>query len=187
MRLTPAQRACEAVRHWDKYGEDALERMKLGLPQKGQKGFQVVYNFEDKGKTRDKLSEEFGVGKNSVQAARNLFLRDREKFERVAAGLEPLPKTIKDADGPYVYFIGHVGRSDLPIKIGKANSVRSRMSDLQTSHYTELEILFVIPGYSKLEKEIHTRYWQYHVRGEWFDLTPLQLDQIRLEYQGKRV
>ena len=179
MRLTPAQQACEAVRHWDKYAEAAYIR-KLSS-QNNKKGFQIWIDPLEKGKTRDKLSEEFGVGKHSIQAARTLYLQDREKFERVAAGLEPL--TTKN-EAPCVYVIGHKNRPDLPVKIGKANSVTKRMSELQTSHYTELEILFVIPGYSKLEKELHNRYWQYHVRGEWFDLTPLQLDQIKLEYQG---
>lgn len=190
MKLTTDQRACEAVRYWDIYGEEAYLR-KISTQNNNRGRGTLVISDSGLGETRKKLSKEFGVGKNKVQAARTLYLQDRERFERVAAGLEPLPKSEKDIQaikgGPWVYLIGHKNRSDLPVKIGKANNVFSRMSSLQTSHYTELEILFVIPGYSKLEKELHSRYRQHHVRGEWFSLTPLQIDQIKLEYQGKVV
>jgi hypothetical protein len=170
------QRACEAVRHWDKYSEDAKKRILAS--QKNYTAVEVIVDTE-KGSTREKLAKEFGVGQKLIDAARKLSKTDPERFEKVAAGLEPL---INSDETPCVYFIGHKDRFDLPIKIGKANSVTSRKSELQTAHYTELIVLFTLNGYSKLEKELHTRFSRKHVRGEWFSLTQEDLDTIIKDY-----
>lgn len=177
--ITPTQRACEAARHWDEYAAKAYKR-KLAT-QKNNAADSVVVIVSEKGCTRDLVSRDFNAGKKLTEAARKLWLRDPEQFERVAAGLEPLPMKKEDKH-PCVYFIGHENRPDLPIKIGKANSVTSRRADLQTAHYTQLVILFTLPGYSKLEKELHGRFTNKHVRGEWFSLTQDDLELIKKEF-----
>lgn len=172
------QRACEAARHWDEYAEESNKR-KI-VTQKNNSAGKIVIDSSRKGSTRDLLSTDFGVGHKAIEAARRLWLKDSDHFERVAAGLESLPTT-KDHD-PCVYFIGHKDRPDLPVKIGKANSVAYRRSELQTAHYTELIVLFTLDGYSKLEKTLHRKFANQHVRGEWFSLTQDDLEAIIKEY-----
>lgn len=170
------QRACEAARHWDEYAIESKKRRSPGTNQYSE----TLTPDSEKGTTRNKLAKRFGVGENSIELAHRLMLDDIDRFERVAAGLEPLPNR-KDFN-PCVYFIGHVGRPDLPIKIGKASSVSYRRAELQTAHYTELIVIFTLEGYSELEKELHDRFMRKHVRGEWFALTQDDLDYIIKEF-----
>lgn len=176
--MNSAQRACEAARHWDEYSEEAKKRR---LSTQKNNSIKDIPLDSRKGPTRTLLSRDFNAGENSVEAARKLMLSDPERFERVAAGLEPLPTT-KDHD-PCVYFIGHKNRPDLPIKIGKTNNVKSRLWDLQCSHYTELIVLFTISGYSKLEEDFHNRFSRQHVRGEWFALSQNDLESLSKEFE----
>jgi hypothetical protein len=59
------------------------------------------------------------------------------------------------------------------LKIGKANDVGQRISELQVGNPNELEVLAVIPCKSErhsveVEKLLHKKYERYHIRGEWF-------------------
>jgi hypothetical protein len=59
------------------------------------------------------------------------------------------------------------------VKIGKANDVEQRLSDLQIGNATELVVLSVIPCISEkhskdIEIDLHHEYSEYHLRGEWF-------------------
>ncbi len=64
----------------------------------------------------------------------------------------------------YVYFI----TDGEAIKIGKANNPRSRLSGLQTSHHKPLYILALMPGNEGLERTLHSRFYNFRIRGEWF-------------------
>lgn len=61
------------------------------------------------------------------------------------------------------------------VKIGIANDVARRLSDLQTGNPDPLELLAVGPGGRVVEQLLHVRYGDQHVRGEWFELEPGQL------------
>lgn len=68
-----------------------------------------------------------------------------------------------------VYFIGCGDH----VKIGIANSVEKRLKTLATGHHQELTLLAVIkdaPG--EMEIELHQRFADDRVRGEWFKLSP---------------
>ncbi|WP_331726676.1 GIY-YIG nuclease family protein (plasmid) [Streptomyces avidinii] len=66
-----------------------------------------------------------------------------------------------------------VGVEDSPqTKIGRTTgTLKSRMSQLQTSHHARLLPLLDVEG--DYEGALHERFADYRVRGEWFDLTPL--------------
>jgi hypothetical protein len=53
-----------------------------------------------------------------------------------------------------------------PVKIGKANSVRTRLSTLSCSSHEVLSILGVIEGDE--EKRLHLRFKASRIRNEWF-------------------
>jgi hypothetical protein len=70
-----------------------------------------------------------------------------------------------------VYLL--LDRKSNSIKIGKANDVEQRLSDLQVGNPNELEVLTVIPCNSEkhsidVERQLHNDFKEYHMRGEWF-------------------
>ncbi|MDE3103187.1 MAG: GIY-YIG nuclease family protein [Chloroflexota bacterium] len=65
---------------------------------------------------------------------------------------------------PKVYLI-QVGNNG-PIKIGQAVDPPSRLRELQVSHAERLILLAVIEDLS--ENELHERFYEHHIRGEWF-------------------
>ncbi len=77
-----------------------------------------------------------------------------------------------------IYFIrvGDVG----PIKIGWAkHGARSRLLELQISHYEELKVFATIECDSVLdETRIHDKFRGLRIRGEWFEPAPELLDYI---------
>jgi hypothetical protein len=75
----------------------------------------------------------------------------------------------------WVYFIadgaGHV-------KIGYTVDVASRLNSLQTSTAFELRVLAVLKGGAETERQLHERFAEHRVRGEWFRLVPEILDYV---------
>lgn len=66
----------------------------------------------------------------------------------------------------FVYVIRAQG--DDPIKIGRAIDVRKRVAGLQTGNPRPLELLYVLPGDSELEWQLHYRLRHCLMLGEWF-------------------
>ena len=70
-----------------------------------------------------------------------------------------------------VYFI--LDRDSNALKIGKANVVETRLGDLQIGNPNKLTVINFIPCKNeshskKLERQLHNKYDDYHIRGEWF-------------------
>ena len=73
----------------------------------------------------------------------------------------------------YVYFIQDGRGNGGPIKIGKAKDVEKRLSILQIGNPRKLTLLAAIKCKScgdaiRLEKELHKKFSNYQLRGEWF-------------------
>ncbi|MFC9736064.1 GIY-YIG nuclease family protein [Streptomyces hydrogenans] len=66
-----------------------------------------------------------------------------------------------------------VGMDGSPLtKIGRTtDTVKARLAALQTGQPARLYPLLEVDG--DYERALHTRFAEQHVRGEWFDLTPL--------------
>ena len=71
------------------------------------------------------------------------------------------------------------------IKIGFSADPERRIKNLQTSHQETLETLLIFPGSVGLEKQLHRRYAQYRIRGEWFHAVPHLVTRIKV-FVGKR-
>lgn len=65
-----------------------------------------------------------------------------------------------------IYFIR--AGEDGPVKIGWAVDPKQRLAALQTAHHEKLLILRVIDGEQAEEQELHRRFSQHRIRGEWF-------------------
>jgi hypothetical protein len=78
----------------------------------------------------------------------------------------PAAHSIKSC--PVVYFIRFGKRG--PIKIGYTyHSVRSRLASLQCGSPVELVLLGILPVVcAEIEAELHSRFADLHVTGEWF-------------------
>lgn len=103
------------------------------------------------------------------------------KQERAARGIEgkggsgrrPNLKALEVAQGSkksrgHVYFIQPGSRKR--VKIGFAVSVPERMAMLQTASSDKLRLLGTIKGDLTTEGEMHRRFAQHRIQGEWFRL-----------------
>jgi hypothetical protein len=59
-----------------------------------------------------------------------------------------------------------------PCKIGRAQDVRQRLSDLQTSTHEQLRLVAAYEGGVAEETALHRQFAALRLNGEWFDLTP---------------
>lgn len=76
-----------------------------------------------------------------------------------------------------VYFIAHMdplraSRAPVPVKIGVATHVESRLSGMQTGNPVPLELLGWGHGDEEEEQYLHEQFKAFHIRGEWFALNP---------------
>lgn len=67
----------------------------------------------------------------------------------------------------HIYF---VQASSGYVKIGFAVDVKSRLAGLQTSHHVQLKLLHSMPGTTYQERQLHEKYADLRVNGEWFRL-----------------
>lgn len=82
-----------------------------------------------------------------------------------------------------IYF---VQRADGLIKIGYSSSLDNRITQLRKSH-EGLEVLKVINGDRRLERELHYQFQSCQEYGEWFRPDPILLDAIAKMDAGRRV
>jgi hypothetical protein len=77
----------------------------------------------------------------------------------------------------FVYFIesGWGG----PVKIGSAENPLRRLEQLQTGNPTELHLLATVDFETTTEAEVHCRFRQDRLSGEWFYPSPLLWALIR--------
>jgi len=78
-----------------------------------------------------------------------------------------LEQSITESTGVLVYFIESL--ESKKIKIGTSKNPKARLKQLQTSSPSQLKILKVIPGGFPKEFQIHRKFSQSRVCGEWFE------------------
>lgn len=71
-------------------------------------------------------------------------------------------------------YIIRVG-ADGPVKIGRSEDPAQRLTDLQTSHAQELQLLRVLETAFEAEPIFHERFAHLRIRGEWFEFDPEML------------
>ena len=76
----------------------------------------------------------------------------------------------------HIYFI--LDRTANAIKIGYSTNVAARLTDLQTSSSTKLELLGSKPGTRQSEFQLHYRFRHSRLSGEWFTVTPELIEYI---------
>lgn len=66
-----------------------------------------------------------------------------------------------------VYFV-QTASSEGPIKIGMAQNIARRLGTLQTAHPWKLTLLLWIEGDRGVERDLHWKFKQDRINGEWF-------------------
>lgn len=91
-------------------------------------------------------------------------------LDKVYGKFEPIdePDDVQTYPRAYVYFIAN--REQNAVKIGYSASPSARLSNLQTSTPSKLELLATIEGDMQTERQLHHRFAEYRVSGEWFRL-----------------
>lgn len=82
----------------------------------------------------------------------------------------------------FVYFIADQNAKQ--IKIGRAVNVKARLSSLQGGSTNELQLLGALAGGKELERELHQRFAESRIRGEWFRPTGELLHLIRAAFEA---
>ena len=82
-----------------------------------------------------------------------------------------------------IYFVLHEGTGH--VKIGYSDSVKKRISQLQTGNPEKLRLLRVIDGGPKTEQWLHKRFSGFNVRGEWFAFHDEMLSVVPPDFVGK--
>lgn len=84
-----------------------------------------------------------------------------------------------------IYFIQDLNNKR--VKIGKSDNPIRRVRRFKTgsSNPEGFEILAVIPGGVKREKELHQRFKQYHSHGEWFEFSKEIFDYVHENTSGE--
>ena len=70
----------------------------------------------------------------------------------------------REARRTYVYFM----LAKNLVKIGFSNDPKKRAADMQTAIPERLEIVLKMKGGRELEREMHARFKELHIGGEWF-------------------
>lgn len=73
-------------------------------------------------------------------------------------------KTIKDK---FVYFIQNPKSKE--IKIGLTKDIKRRLNDIKTYFPYGIELLHIIEGNKLFEMELHEKFKNYNISGEWFE------------------
>jgi len=118
-----------------------------------------------------------------AQCGGHLLLFDRSQAPTQEGRLPPLPPRHFGRD--VLYVIGQPGTSI--VKIGVTRNVSSRLKSLQTGSPVPLAVLWWHPGSYDLEENLHAKFSEYRLAGEWFDfgveepdvLTELAVQRLR--------
>ena len=86
----------------------------------------------------------------------------------------PIPEITDDKEIPGDYFIYFLQARDgnKPIKIGVTSDINKRLSQLRNTSPVNLQLLKAIEADKDLEQDIHRRFKDDRLHGEWFNPTP---------------
>lgn len=90
-----------------------------------------------------------------------------------------IDKEAKEDNSGYVYLMSDGDK----IKIGyTSKNVFGRMDSLQTGNPRPLHVLYYFPASIKTEGILHEQYKRQWIRGKWYDLSPVQIEEIKSRY-----
>lgn len=105
------------------------------------------------------------------------------------SGTQSVPAAPLDHVEGTVYFIT-CDHPDFPIKIWFATAPKARFMELQTSLPYSIVPLVLVSGTRRYERQVHMRFKEYRLRGEWFRRAAPIMDMIdrikaKISYQDQ--
>ncbi|WP_082837094.1 GIY-YIG nuclease family protein [Labrenzia sp. OB1] len=100
------------------------------------------------------------------------MLQSQPALPTFAAGATLEATSLRKEENLPVYFLANGEERLSPIKIGRTNSLKRRMSELQTGNPVQLRLLGYIETTedASLEAQLHREFYQKRLSGEWFDI-----------------
>lgn len=120
----------------------------------------------------NKTNENAGFSQSDLAGSGEIALNDSGTREKIDTPLTQWRSpTVR---WPMIYFI----RSEDAIKIGYSRNPETRLGELQVGTQHTLELLGVMHGDMVDEGNLHKRFADLHIRGEWFRSDRVLLDFI---------
>lgn len=104
----------------------------------------------------------------SRRGSLKIYRIGRQEFTTIADLNACFSKDVKTPQG-IVYFATTWEQENFPIKIGTTVSQGARFRALQNALPWRLEVLTTIDGGVKKEAELHRRFSNFRLEGEWFE------------------
>jgi hypothetical protein len=92
----------------------------------------------------------------------------------------------------YVYLIaGQQIGNRTEVKIGNSKDPKRRLRQIQTGYPYRLKLIHTITCYQRhpyyVEKRIQYWFWQHHLKGEWYKLSPEAIDWLKTLKEEKDI
>lgn len=88
-------------------------------------------------------------------------------------------------EGSSVYFIMYGNAQGAKVKIGTCKNVKNRLAGLRTGVPGKARIYYVTPGGTGLERELHRKFAEDRVSGEWFQYSQAIRDWIKQDEERR--
>jgi hypothetical protein len=101
----------------------------------------------------------FGLSDELKEPFEYIIIKDNEVMSNMV-------NNILETQERFVYFIQN--ESNQEIKIGVTSNIEKRMNDISRVIKAPVKLLKLIKGNEVTEKELHNKFSQYRIHGEWF-------------------
>ena len=130
--------------------------------------------------TYDEIAAKYGCSKALVVRKKHLHGWSRREIGKSGCAIRP--DHMKAAERGFVYVIcanvGGIAR----FKIGKSSDPFNRIGNIQVGCPVDISVVAIYFSVDarREERELHAMFSSKRVRGEWFDLSPSDLEEIAL-------
>lgn len=111
--------------------------------------------------------DEIAYRRNAMSTFSKVFNPKKIQFPLNAPIWDTSTATQSQSPDGYVYFLIEEGDGRFT-KIGRAQNIGERLTDVQTGNPRLLRVARRVPGGDKLEKWLHGKFAQSQIRSEWF-------------------
>ncbi|HEY9180558.1 MAG TPA: GIY-YIG nuclease family protein [Candidatus Baltobacteraceae bacterium] len=118
------------------------------------------------------------IGFGCVQAVDEFSGLQSPQVNLACALLRDLPRVrtseslTEPAEARYIYAITDGNAIKIGWSARHPTVAGSRLSRLQTAHHADLRLIGAVISASTLEADLHRRFGEFHIRGEWFRYAP---------------
>jgi len=149
-------------------------------------GWGFVYPWREVKKLLDEIIRYYNQHPDEEIDQYNLlqYIQRKEDEQKLCKKSKPT----RHIEAGYIYFLQ--GENGL-VKIGRSKDYKRRLENLRTMSPVNIKLLFTIKtdDMAKLEKDLHNRFQEKRVKGEWFRLSGQEIETTKamLEKEGYEI